>query len=660
MNAFNRTKRLFKKSVPKKCFARLLFTSAMLSVSIFTHGQRNLLSNAAKENPEAVRMLKINEWRSARKERLEKAIAALPDSIKHKLITVAETALTYDWPALPASLYMDYKLTGTRVNYERKSGERRRKLSQLVIGEILEKKGRFIPQITNGLWAILEESSWVAPAHIVVQKGGAGLPDPFQEYIDLNAARTAVSIAETWFMLKEPLQRYAPFTANKVVYELHKRIFSPYLAHRDFWWMGFGKGLVNNWNAWVNTNCLHTALLTLAPGDSLRNLTVKILESADNFINRYPEDGGCDEGPSYWNEAGGKLIRMLQLLDEASDRALNFSRQKVLHNMGTYIMKMQATENFMVNFADAHAKSLPHAESVFRFGQYFKDAELNSFAAFVFKKEHSSIPGGDVTDFLATADVYATLQSTSAIAPLPRQSWLPDLQVLTMRSNAGSEKGFFAAIQGGHNNESHNHNDVGNFILFANGKPVLIDAGVGVYNSKTFSSARYEIWNMQSVWHNTPTMNGMMQKEGRQFAARSINLSVKNNTTALKMDIAGAYPNSDREDRWFRTFTLDGDKNIFLLKEEVVLKKTAVPSELNFITVIDPDVSISGSIRFPGTGVVMEYNDRLFHAVKEEKPVEDERISSNWGPVVYRVKLVQKMQASNFTHTIRWKMEKAF
>lgn len=637
---------------------KLKLLVALLMVSCCAQAQRNLLSNAAKENPEAVEMRQIESWRTARKIRLNKAIAALPDSVKSHLIAAAETALTFDWPALPASLYMDYKLTGTRVNYERKSGERRKKFSQLVIGEILEKKGRFIPQITNGLWAMLEESSWVAPAHIVVQKGGAGLPDPFQEYIDLNAARTAVSIAETWFMLKEPLLKYAPFTGNKIMYELHKRIFAPYLSHSDFWWMGFGKGLVNNWNAWVNTNCLHAAFLTLATGDSLRNITVKILESADNFINRYPEDGGCDEGPSYWNEAGGKLIRLLQLLNEASNGILNFSNQDVLHNMGTYIMKMQATEEFMVNFADAHAKGMPHAESVFRFGRYFNDNQLRSFAAFLFKKEHHSVPAGDVTDFLATADVFAQIQYTPALAPLPLQSWLPDLQVLTMRSNAGSEKGFFAAIQGGHNNESHNHNDVGNFILFSNGKPVLIDAGVGVYTSKTFSSSRYELWNMQSGWHNTPSVNGMMQKEGRQFAARDINVSVKNNATALKMDIAGAYPNSDREDRWFRTFTLDRDKNTLLLKEEVVLKKADVPSALNFIAVVNPDISRPGRIGFPGTGVVMKYDTKLFAVDKEEKLVDDERIAANRGPVIYRVKLVLKKAVPQFSHVIRWKMEK--
>ena len=145
---------------------------------------------------------------------------------------------------------------------------------------------------------------------------------------------------------------------------------------------------------------------------------------------------------------------------------------------------------------------------------------------------------------------------------------------------------------------------------------------------------------------------------GRQFAARDISVSVKNNATALKMDIAGAYPNNDREDRWFRTFTLDRDKNTLLLKEEVVPKKADVPSALNFIAVVNPDISRPGRIGFPGIGVIMEYDTKLFTVHKEEKQVEDERIAANWGPVIYRVKLVLKKAVPQFSHVIRWRMEK--
>src|SRR2546430_9673482 len=40
----------------------------------------------------------------------------------------------------------------------------------------------------------------------------------------------------------------------------------------------------------------------------------------------------------------------------------------------------------------------------------------------------------------------------------------------------------FRSAWGGHNAQSHNHNDVGNFIVYGDGRPVLIDLGVETYS----------------------------------------------------------------------------------------------------------------------------------------------------------------------------------
>jgi hypothetical protein len=45
------------------------------------------------------------------------------------------------------------------------------------------------------------------------------------------------------------------------------------------------------------------------------------------------------------------------------------------------------------------------------------------------------------------------------------------------------------AIKGGNNGESHNHNDVGSFIIYTDGEPLFIDPGVGEYTAKTFSNS---------------------------------------------------------------------------------------------------------------------------------------------------------------------------
>ena len=45
----------------------------------------------------------------------------------------------------------------------------------------------------------------------------------------------------------------------------------------------------------------------------------------------------------------------------------------------------------------------------------------------------------------------------------------------------------------------------------------MIDAGVGTYNRQTFSEQRYDIWTMQSNYHNLPMINGVPQKNGPEF-----------------------------------------------------------------------------------------------------------------------------------------------
>jgi hypothetical protein len=74
----------------------------------------------------------------------------------------------------------------------------------------------------------------------------------------------------------------------------------PYYERDDFWWMGFDSRPVNNWNPWTNHNML-TAILILEDDQQKKISNVeKVIRSLDSFVNIYPEDGGCDEGPSYW------------------------------------------------------------------------------------------------------------------------------------------------------------------------------------------------------------------------------------------------------------------------------------------------------------------------------------------------------------------------
>ena len=81
----------------------------------------------------------------------------------------------------------------------------------------------------------------------------------------------------------------------------------------------------------------------------------KVIRSLDVFLNQYPADGGCDEGPSYWGRAGASLYQNLDLLKLATNGQFNVFNNQLIKNMGTYIYKAYINYPYFINFADADA-----------------------------------------------------------------------------------------------------------------------------------------------------------------------------------------------------------------------------------------------------------------------------------------------------------------
>jgi hypothetical protein len=608
-------------------------------------GQRNILSKAFTQKELQNKLSNIAAWRLAQKNNYLQKVAALPDSLKARLVKEGDKGLKYDWPALPASLYLDYKITGTRYNFERKNNERRKILNELAVAAIITKDKKYIPQIANGIWTLCEQSTWVLPAHIVVQKEKTGLPDPYEVVIDLGSGTAAAQLSMIQFMLRDELDAYSKGIGKRVFAELNKRIFQPYLSRSDFWWMGFTGQPVNNWNPWVNTNVLMTALYSDLTADSVGLIIDKTVKSTDIFVNQYPDDGGCDEGPSYWSEAGGKLMRFIHVLNKLTTTSIDWKQQQLIYNMGSYISKVHIGDNNFVNFADAFSKSIPDPESVYSYGALFNDVPLKSFGAYLFGLQKQKLDNGNIIDFLETTSIYDSLTTLPPIAPLPAVSWFGDRQVLTARTKSESTKGLFLAVQGGHNAESHNHNDIGNFIVYANNTPVFVDAGVGSYTAQTFSSKRYELWNMQSVWHNCPTINSVMQKEGIQYKATNVLYAKNTSGVSVSMDIAMAYPTEAAVKKYERKFDFDQSKNTIQLFENYEMLEWKSPLVQSFLVFIKPTIEKPGQLSFAlqdGASVTFKYDAKLFDIAIEDKLLDDERISGIWGKQLYRIQLVAK------------------
>jgi hypothetical protein len=233
-----------------------------------------------------------------------------------------------------------------------------------------------------------------------------------------------------------------------------------------------------------------------------------------------------------------------------------------------------------------------------------------------------------------------TLRAAPKSQPLLRDVFLPGIQVIAARLRQGSPEGLYLAAKGGHNAESHNHNDVGNFIVYADGQPVIIDIGVETYTAKTFSARRYEIWTMQSAWLNLPTIDGVMQAPGRQYAAREVDYRVSDRWAEFSLDIAKAYPPEAGIENWRRTVTLDRQANQVRLRDQFRMTRESGKMTLTLMTPRPVQVAQPGRLLLGA--VAVEFDPAVLQPAVEEIPIQDARLRDAWGDRLFRILLAAK------------------
>jgi len=573
-------------------FMRYLFLLILFTGAVF--GQltpRNLLSNRFKLDDLKRDLIAKDKWKPYPQTAAEWK-AKVPPALQGELVKRGEETLGKEIPPVPATLLLEYVRNGNRSNYEKNTFGRRNQLIDLVLAEAIEDKGRFTDAIANYVWAICEETYWGVPAHLSVQKAKNGLPDADDPTVDLFGAETAATLALTDYLMGAKLDKVSPLLRRRIYAEANKKIFEPVKQTQRYSWLDPTRQ-VNNWNPWIMSNLMEAELL-LEPDEARRAESLyQYMKLLDIYLNGLGEDGGCDEGPSYWFAAGGSVFDALETLQSATAGKINIYDEPLIGKMASYIYKMHIADNYFVDFADADPRFSGDGLMLYRFGKDIKDETLAGFGLYLFSRNGRVTGEGfmkprRLRNLLTVRD----LPASNAAYKASREAWFADIQVLTARADSG----LFLATHAGHNGESHNHNDVGDFIVYLGSEPVIIDVGRGNYTAKTFSSKRYELWFTQSNYHNLPLIDGFAQLAGKQYTAERVRHSSNTSESALSMDIAKAYPKEAGIDFWNRTVTLNRAAETVAISDDYALLKTPSSLQQIFMTVCDVDLSEAGKI----------------------------------------------------------------
>ncbi|HOP11045.1 MAG TPA: heparinase II/III family protein [Oscillospiraceae bacterium] len=567
---------------------------------------------------------------------IQKNPGDIPEWMHQTYIKRAEELTSDVIPVLPASIYCDYYNNGNRTRYQDLSAQRRNRLANLAMAEYIEKKGRFLNEIIDLIWATCEETTWVMPAHNVSKDFSfrtKPLLDQFGDdivFVDLGSVAIASALSWVWHLLGDRIEKEIPdIIHDRLMFELNRRIIKPYLKYEMRWITHF----VNNWDPYIVSHMLTITALMVKDQPTREALVRRSMDFLDIFTETYHDDGGCDEGPGYWGMAGASWFDSLELLYDLTGGDIDFFDNDFCRRVGEYLMHVSVDGKYFVNFADASVKIKANYAFIHHFGSRVHSQALQDFAA---KYIDNRLLLGSPTSLtyrnirtLVSGDIAQKNDYTP-----PKTHYFDGLQVAVMRGDT-----VYTAIKGGHNDESHNHNDIGNFVVYFENKPWMIDAGVDTYTAATFDpKRRYGHWFMQSGWHNVPQIGGHSQHQGREYKADSF--SFDDNTMTAKVSYAGAYEAGTDVKTCTREFGLHGNK--ITIRDHIACSE---PNEVCWVFMVPdkPEIIENG---FALDGHKLTVNCPAGISIEAAPALGDGLLSNSWErEYLYRVKITPEKKA---------------
>ncbi|MFA6959714.1 MAG: heparinase II/III family protein [Opitutaceae bacterium] len=454
-------------------------------------------------------------------------------------------------PVLTDEAYRDFAGTGVRLRFEHVYFERRRQLARAAVALLAEPKTDCWRRSFLGkLEDIFAEESWALPAHV---KNDTGRDS---RCIDLFAAETAN-------LMGECLNVFGTIIPSELQACIRSRLrhdfFENYRDHTaDCWWSKGG----NNWNAVCHQGVLGAALAVEDDPDLLAALCTKAAEGLPVFLAGYGADGGCSEGPGYWVYGFGWFSVLNEQLETRTQGRLSlFSGDAKVQAIARYGPAVTLAGQNLVNFADASGCEVLRPSLLEYLGRRLHNADCRQQALENYQRLGET---GIDLDF-ERADLFFMLRlflhwpaPDVVAAPEPKSDiFFKDLEVWVVRGRDEKGRLWELAAKGGFNEEHHNHNDLGSFILNVDGVALITEIGAPEYTRDFFrGETRYSFIAARSLGHSLPVINGQEQANGVDFKAKILRAETSADTVTFEVDLTGAYPAAAHCRKLVRTLTL--------------------------------------------------------------------------------------------------------
>lgn len=410
------------------------------------------------------------------------------------------------------ALFRLFYQTGSRVEYEAVYFQTRRRLCAFTALSLWETDAAWIRELEGTLQALLEEPTWALPAHVP--------PDADErarrETLDLFACETAQAVAEILGLLQERLN---PALVHALDVALLERAARPYEAQKRCWG-------ASNWSA-VCAGSLLMMYMERFP-DRLPGVQDALIDALEAFLSSYPPDGCCLEGPLYWEYGFGYYVAAADRLRAFSEGRIDLLAGEKTRAIARFGRDMFLDDRHVLPLADAPHTLCVHVGLMHRLAREYGLGGFSSRECCLFGRDVRYRFAPFLRDFYWYApELDAQDTKKPPLSVYPQAGWVLRRQ-----------DGWTAVCKGGHNDEPHNHNDLGELVLFDRGTFVLDDPGWPEYTGLYFGENRYRRFVCaSSAGHSVPIVNGRFQAAGAAYRARLLRADGQ----AVELDLSAAY-----------------------------------------------------------------------------------------------------------------------
>jgi hypothetical protein len=503
--------------------------------------------------------------------------AATLETLRRK----AASLVGQEIPAMSYQRFIEIERTGGRNQFDFIYHDRRMQLIALSLTMLVDGTDH-LQDIQNLIWAICDEYMWALPAHMAHPLENAlkdhRSPDKF---VDLFASETACMLAELSVLL--PLE---PWVMYRIRYEVERRVFAPmFNSSVPFGW----ESAETNWSAVCCGGVGIAAMLLETDRLRLLGMLERCSRGMQSFLRSFSAEGVCLEGINYWTYGFGFFVCFAETLRQFC--GINFFEDALVRRVANFVDTASVGGGEFINFSDCMPAQTVSLGMVSKLFEHYQIAvpDLGSHAL-------QGLPSLEiqqrrwafsVRDLLWGQPEFIGQTSTSRTVFLPEAQWLIARQTL-------GETPVAFACKGGHNDEPHNHNDLGHFVLMLGGEYILTDLGAPPYTWNYFHKNRYEHLNASSRGHSVPVVSGQEQAAGLVHASRVLAQHHDDHQAFLELELQAAYPNPELKSLKRRFFwQTHPDHATLQLEDEAVFEGEGWLEE-TLMSLIVPSISATG------------------------------------------------------------------